>query len=142
MSWCISKQFLTLRLNEGFASYIEYKGMSCAEPDMDTESLFLLDDLYRVFDFDATFASHPIVVNVNTPDQITSVFDVISYCKGASVIRMMESFLGPEVFRLGISNFLKKFEFKNAVTQDLLDELAKVSRERIDVVKASTDFLE
>ncbi len=108
---------------------------------MDTELLFLLDVLYRVFDFDATFISHPIG-NVNTPVQITSVFGVISYWKGASVVRVMESFLAPEVFCLGISNFLRKFEFNNAVTQDVLDELAKVSGEAIDVVQASTDFLE
>ena len=38
-------------------------------------------------DFDATLASHPVVVDVNTPDQINAVFDLISYSKGASVIR-------------------------------------------------------
>ena len=41
----------------------------------------------QVLHFDATLASHPIVVDVSTPDQINAVFDIISYNKGASVIR-------------------------------------------------------
>lgn len=38
-------------------------------------------------DFDASLASHPVVVDVDTPDQINAVFDIIAYSKGASVIR-------------------------------------------------------
>ena len=84
---------------------------------------------------DSTLSSHPIVVDVDTPDQITSVFDVISYSKGASVIRMLETFMGPEEFRKGIHNFLVNYAYKNAVTQDLFDELAKISSQNLDVTK-------
>ena len=59
-----------LWLNEGFAVYIQYKGMKAAEPTWDTDAKFLSDDLHGVLNFDATFASHPIVVDVNTPDQV------------------------------------------------------------------------
>ena len=66
---------------------------------------------------DATNSSHSIVVDVDTPDQINAVFDTIAYSKGASVIRMMENFLGENDFRKGLTNFLTKFSFKTAVTQ-------------------------
>ena len=72
---------------------------------------------------------------MDTPDQINSVFDIISYNKGASVIRMMEGFMGLDEFRLGIHNFLVKFSFKNAVTQDLFNELAAVSSDNLDMTK-------
>ena len=62
-----------LWLNEGFAVYIQYKGMKAAEPTWDTDAKFLSDDLHGVLNFDATFASHPIVVDVNTPDQVWSL---------------------------------------------------------------------
>jgi glutamyl aminopeptidase len=124
-----------LWLNEGFASYIEYKGMKAYETDWDTEGLFLTSDLHRVLTLDSTLSSHPIVVDVDTPDQITSVFDVISYSKGASVIRMLETFMGPEEFRKGIHNFLVKYAYKNAVTQDLFDELANISSQNLDITK-------
>ena len=68
-------------------------------------------------ELDATKSSHSIVVDVDTPDQINAVFDTIAYSKGASVIRMMENFLGENDFRKGLTNFLTKFSFKTAVTQ-------------------------
>ncbi|XP_049950895.1 glutamyl aminopeptidase-like isoform X1 [Schistocerca serialis cubense] len=108
-----------LWLNEGFATYIEYKGVNAAHSEWGMLDQFLVDDLHPVFVLDATLSSRPIVKEVSTPDQITEIFDVISYNKGAAVIRMLEDFLGSEAFRLGISAFLKKYEFDNAVTSDL-----------------------
>ena len=69
-------------LNEGFATYISTKGVRSYETKWDTESDFLNKKMAPVLDLDATLASHPIVVNVDTPDQITAVFDTISYSKG------------------------------------------------------------
>lgn len=40
--------------------------------------------------------------------------------QGASILRMLENFIGPENFRLGVSDYLKKYKFGNTVTQDLL----------------------
>ena len=82
---------------------------------------------FQVMVLDSTINSHPIVQTVEHPDQITEIFDTISYSKGAAVLRMLENFMGPEAFRLGISRFLKKFEYQNAVTQDLWTELTSVS---------------
>ena len=97
------------------------------------DSQFLTGDLHPVLELDATEASHPIVVDVSTPDEINAVFDTIAYSKGASVIRMMEDFMGEDDFRRGISNFLKKYSFQNAVTEDLLRELSAVSTEGLNV---------
>ena len=91
------------------------------------ESQFLTSDLHRVMNLDATINSHPIVQAVDHPDQITEIFDAISYSKGASVIRMLEDFMGAEKFRIGVKRFLKKYSYKNAVTADLWRELTKVS---------------
>ena len=46
---------------------------------------------------------------------------------------MLENFMGPENFRKGVSNFLRKYQFKNAVTQDLWDELSSVTSRTLDV---------
>ena len=45
------------------------------------EAHLLPDDLQRVMVLDATHSSHPIVQKVDTPDQITAIFDAISYAK-------------------------------------------------------------
>lgn len=41
----------------------------------------ILDDVLPVQEDDSLISSHPIVVTVTTPDEITSVFDGISYSK-------------------------------------------------------------
>ena len=122
-----------LWLNEGFASYMEYKGVANYHQDWDMESQFLTSDLHSVMDLDATINSHPIVQAVHHPDQITEIFDSISYSKGASVLRMLEGFMGAEEFRIGIKRFLEKFKYGNAVTADLWAELAAVSSNQLNI---------
>lgn len=72
---------------------------------------------------DATLASHPIVQTVESPNQITELFDTITYSKGASVIRMLEDLVGAEKFRNGTTNYLNNFYFSNAETNDFLSEM-------------------
>ena len=62
-----------LWLNEGFASYIEYKGVAQYHTDWDMEAQFLVEDLHPVMDLDSTLNSHPIVQPVDHPNQV-------SYC--------------------------------------------------------------
>src|SRR5437016_4196111 len=97
-----------LWLNEGFASYIEYKGMQSAEPDWDIDQQFVTMDLQPVMQIDALKSSHPIIQPVKSADEISEFFDRISYQKGASVLRMLEFVLGPNVFQAGIKAYLKK----------------------------------
>lgn len=75
-------------------------------------------------EFDSSVASHPIIQKVENPDQITEIFDTISYEKGASVIRMLEDIVGVEKFELAVTNYLTKFKYKNAVTDDFINEVA------------------
>lgn len=115
-----------LWLNEGFASYIEYKGTNAAYADWKMMDQFLIDDLHSVLILDATLASHPIVQTVNTTDQITEIFDSITYNKGAAVIRMMEDFVGIDNFQKSVTSYLNNHAFDNAITDDLLTEIDKL----------------
>ncbi|XP_060803818.1 glutamyl aminopeptidase isoform X2 [Amyelois transitella] len=110
-------------LNEGFASYMQVKSLNAIEPSWTMLDQFLTKTLHSVLVTDAKLSSHPIVQTVDTPDQITAIFDAISYNKGSSVLRMLEGFIGEENFRRGVSDYLKKFMFGNTVTQDLLTSL-------------------
>ncbi|GFO02313.1 protease m1 Zinc metalloprotease [Plakobranchus ocellatus] len=108
-----------LWLNEGFASYMEYLGVDGKNQDWHILDRFLTRDLFPVMVQDSELSSHPIIVDVERPSQITSVFDSISYSKGSSVIRMLEAILGKENFFNGVSNYLKRFQWQNAKTDDL-----------------------
>ncbi|KAM3964208.1 glutamyl aminopeptidase [Aphomia sociella] len=110
-------------LNEGFASYMQVKALNAIEPSWTMLDQFLTKTLHSVLTTDAKLSSHPIVQTVDTPDEITAIFDSISYNKGASILRMLEGFIGEENFRMGVSDYLKKYKYGNTVTQDLLSSL-------------------
>ena len=78
------------------------------EPEWKILEQFVVHELQAVFALDALETSHPISVEVGHPDEIDEIFDRISYEKGASIIRMMDHFLTTEVFKQGLSNYLKE----------------------------------
>lgn len=73
--------------------------------------------------------SVPIENPVLTSEEIGSVFNSITYDKGASVLRMLESTVGEENFRQGLNAFLKANEFGSAVATVFYDMLVLVSFE-------------
>ncbi|XP_008579163.1 PREDICTED: glutamyl aminopeptidase-like isoform X2 [Galeopterus variegatus] len=87
----------------------------------------LLEDVLPVHEDDSLTSSHPVVVTVTTPAEITSVFDGISYSKGASILRMLEDWMTPEKFQKGCQIYLQKFQFKNAKTSDFWEALEEAS---------------
>ncbi|XP_067128251.1 aminopeptidase N-like [Centruroides vittatus] len=131
-----------LWLNEGFASYVEILGVQKCHPDWEMNQQFVVDDLQEVFELDSLKTSHPISVPVNNPDEITEIFDSISYKKGASVIRMMNYFLGDDTFRRGLTNYLRNKSYDSAVQDDLwkfLTDAQNVPKEEKVEVKSVMD---
>ncbi|KAF3693482.1 Glutamyl aminopeptidase [Channa argus] len=116
-----------LWLNEGFASFFEYIGVENAEPTWGMRNIMIISDVLPVMVDDALISSHPIIVNVSTPAEITSVFDAISYNKGASILRMLEDWMGKDTFRDGCRKYLVDYHFKNAKTDNFWESLANVS---------------
>ncbi|XP_059208894.1 glutamyl aminopeptidase [Centropristis striata] len=116
-----------LWLNEGFASFFEYIGVEEAEPTWGMRDIMIISDVLPVMVDDALLSSHPIIVDVSNPDEITSVFDAISYSKGASILRMLEDWMGKEKFRDGCRKYLKDYYFLNAKTANFWASLASVS---------------
>ncbi|KAF3815516.1 hypothetical protein GH733_016469 [Mirounga leonina] len=90
-----------LWLNEGFASFFEFLGVNQAEKEWQMRNQMLLEDVLPVQEDDSLMSSHPIVVTVTNPAEISSVFDGISYSKGSSILRMLEDWITPEKFQKG-----------------------------------------
>ena len=70
-----------LWLNEGFASYVENVGVNKYQPDLKMMDQFVLRNIQRSMALDQLATSHPISVSVKNPDEISSLFDAISYHK-------------------------------------------------------------
>jgi puromycin-sensitive aminopeptidase len=116
-----------LWLNEGFASWIEYKAVDHLFPEWDMWTQFIFSDTGPAMSLDGLKNTHPIEAEVKTPHDINELFDAISYSKGAAIIRMLEQFLGEETFRRGLVHYLSAHEYGNARTEDLWASLAHVS---------------
>ncbi|NXD65362.1 AMPN Aminopeptidase, partial [Eolophus roseicapillus] len=111
-----------LWLNEGFASYVEYLGADSAEPSWNIKDLMVLNEVYTVMATDSLTTSHPLSFTedeINTPAEISEVFDSIAYSKGASVLRMLSEFLTEDVFKEGLQSYLHTFAYGNTVYTDL-----------------------
>lgn len=95
------------------------------EPTWNFNNDFVVHEIQTSFSLDALSSSHPISIAVGHPSEISEIFDAISYKKGASVIRMMEHFLTTNVFKKGLTKYLKEFSYKSAEQDDLWEELTK-----------------
>ncbi|XP_061532510.1 aminopeptidase N [Phycodurus eques] len=115
-------------LNEGFASYVSYLAADSVEPTWGLKDQIVLSDIHRVFAVDALTSSHPLSSKEDSivlPEQISQQFDIVSYSKGAAVLRMLSGFLSEPVFVQGLSKYLSNFAYSNTVGNDLWENLQR-----------------
>ncbi len=124
-------------LNEGFATWMESKSAAAWKPEWHLERDNVME-LGGALSADSVQATRPIhAQNVETPQQIEQLFDAIAYEKTASVLRMVESYVGPEIFREGVNAYLQQFEYGNAGAADFWNTMARVSKKPVDRIMAS-----
>lgn len=123
-----------LWLNEGFATWMSWYSCNEFEPEWKVWEQYVTDTLQHALSLDALRSSHPIEVPVKRADEINQIFDAISYSKGASLLRMISKWLGEDVFIKGVSQYLEKFKYGNAKTEDLWDALTAASGKNVTEV--------
>lgn len=116
-----------LWLNEAFATYQAFKAVDRYFPQWHILDDFIDGETKAAFTMDMLSTTHPIAVPVHTENEIEEIFDDISYGKGGSVLRMIEEYIGVEPFRKGVSAYLQKFSYKNAIAEDLWETLEQYS---------------
>src|SRR5437762_5336385 len=125
-----------LWLNEGFASWMGTKCTAHFNPQWEVwlRREFPRDPTRRVgiakeaaMESDARSTTHPIQQPVATEAEANGAFDDITYKKGQSFLRMLESFLGEDVFREGIRRYMAAHMYSNTTTADLWNALSETS---------------
>src|SRR5256885_9705767 len=125
-----------LWLNEGFASWMGTKCTAHFNPQWEVwlEKSIPRDPARRIgipkeqaMEGDARATTHAIQQKVATEAEATSAFDDITYKKGQSFLRMLESFLGEEAFRDGIRRYIEAHKYSNSTTADLWNALGEAS---------------
>ena len=126
-----------LWLNESFATFMAYKAVDYFYPEWNMWEDFVRGEKERALDEDSLKTTHSIEVKIKNPHEIEEIFDNISYSKGGSILRMLESYLTEEIFRKGVKNYLMENQYNNATSQDLWSSMSKVSHKPIKDVMIS-----
>ena len=134
-----------LWLNEGFASWMGTKCTAHFNPQWE---VWLRRNLPRdptrrvgiareqAMEGDARSTTHPIQQPIATEAEANSAFDDITYKKGQSFLRMLESFLGEDVFRDGVRRYISAHKYSNSTTADLWNALSEASKEPVGEIAA------
>jgi len=117
-------------LNEAFATFMEELCCDAFRPQWQRWVLFgIARDMALMID--SLHSTRPIEYEVVSPEDAEGMYDLLTYEKGGSVLRMLELYLGPDVFRDAIRHYLKDHAYANTVTTDLWNALETVSGEPV-----------
>ncbi len=128
-----------LWLNEAFASFMELKCVDAFRPEW---KRWLTFAHFRAssMDVDGLSATRPVEFPVASPEEANAMFDTLTYGKGSAVLRMLEQYLGEQVFRAGIRRYLKAHSYSNTETGDLWDALEAESGEPVGDIMSGWIF--
>jgi puromycin-sensitive aminopeptidase len=114
-------------LNEAFATFMELLAVDAGKPEWKRWTTFGVSRAAAMA-VDGLHNTRPIEFEVKAPRDCEAMFDLLTYEKGASVLRMLEQHLSGEVFRDGVRLYLDRHRFGNAETTDLWRALGDASR--------------
>jgi tricorn protease interacting factor F2/3 len=127
------KWWTDIWLNESLASFLETKISERVDPNLDSRTDFFLRiaGTGAALEGDSLDATHPVRAPVDRPEEVSQIFDEISYGKGSTLLAMLESYLGEETFRRGVADYLRRFRYANATTADLWEALSLAAGEPV-----------
>jgi len=123
-------------LNEAFATFMQYVCTDAYRPDWKMWVRFSAEREIGLT-IDGLHSTRSIEFPVRAPAEAMAMADPITYQKGGSVLKMLESYLGADTFRDGIRQYLKDHAYANTVTRDLWDALEAVSGEPVGEIMDS-----
>ena len=116
-----------LWLNEAFATWMASKAVDAIHPEW-REMTYVIGSRNGALGTDALKSTRAIHADVFNAAQAVEMFDNITYQKGAAVLRMLEKYVGPEIFQQGIHKYLTAHQYDNATTEDLWSAIASCTQ--------------
>lgn len=123
-------------LNEGFATWMEDKPVAEMRPEWNIDQSVVAQK-ENVLNFDAQPTTRAIRAKADTREEIEQMFDPISYNKGASVLLMVENYVGAKTFRQGVHNYLAAHLYGNATAEDFWNAQTNASGKPVDKIMES-----
>ncbi len=122
-----------LWLNEGFATWMESRIKARLHPEWNS-ALSAVNTREIAMSPDSMSTTHPIVQRIKTVEQASQAFDSITYRKGATVIGMLERYVGEEAWRNGVRAYMKAHAYGNTVSNDLWVQIEKAAGKPIKAI--------
>ncbi|WP_411376458.1 aminopeptidase N [Arthrobacter sp. MPF02] len=122
-----------LWLNESFAEYMSHLAAVEATSFTSAWTTFASVEKSWAYRQDQLPTTHPIFAEINDLQDVEVNFDGITYAKGASVLRQLVAWVGPEQFMAGVREYFAKHSWQNTELGDLLVELEKASGRDLEV---------
>jgi aminopeptidase N len=116
-----------LWLNESFAEWACYWCEANATEFTDAWTGFANARKLTGYRADQLPSTHPIAADNHDLHAVEVNFDMITYAKGASVLKQLVAWVGEEDFLAGLRQYFKDFEYGNPEFKDLLAALEKAS---------------
>ncbi|MGN0065703.1 MAG: aminopeptidase N, partial [Nocardioides sp.] len=116
-----------LWLNESFAEWACYWCEAEATEFTDAWTGFANARKQTGYRADQLPSTHPIAADNVDLEAVEVNFDMITYAKGASVLKQLVAWVGLEPFLAGLRQYFKDHAFDNATFDDLLAALEKSS---------------
>lgn len=107
-----------LWLNEAFATFMAAKAVHAFMPSWKFWESFNIEKA-GAMRIDGLHASRSIEFPVSSPEDARAMFDVLTYEKGCAILRMLELYIGEEVFRKGCAIYMAQHAYANTDTEDL-----------------------
>ncbi|TSE15465.1 aminopeptidase N [Arthrobacter sp. KBS0703] len=121
-----------LWLNESFAEYMSHLAAVENTKFQSAWTTFASVEKSWAYRQDQLPTTHPIFAEINDLQDVEVNFDGITYAKGASVLRQLVAWVGPEQFMSGVREYFAKHSWKNTELGDLMIELEKASGRDLD----------
>lgn len=125
-----------LWLNEAFAELACFWAAERATSYKDAWVGLLAGDKLTAYLADQGPVSHPIRQPMPDVAEAASVFDAITYPKGASVLHQLMTYVGEDNFVAGMKGYFARHAWGSTTLQDLIDALAATSGRDLDAWRA------
>jgi aminopeptidase N len=115
-----------LWLKEGFADWMEYKAVDRLQPDLQPW-LIANGEKQSSMERDVRSTARALRWPIANEKEAEDNFGPMTYSKGQALVRMIESFVGEDVFRDAMQRYMKERAYSNATVDDLTRALDAVA---------------
>lgn len=112
-------------LKEVFANFMAAKIVHPSFPEINHELRFLLAHYPNAYEVDRTAGTNPILQDLGNLKNAGTLYGAIIYMKAPIVMRQLERKIGGKLMRESLGEYLKKYAYRNARWDDLIQIIDK-----------------